>query len=157
MPALWQGDSEQRWRLGRLVPPADLERIWTRELDFVWVAPNDIRRLKSCDHHGKLCLYGTREEVDRLGPALVDLLNENRASDQCLRAVGPAAVEKPIDVLLRCPTCHAPHVDEPTPGWANPPHRSHLCGACGTSWRPADVATNGVRTIATRGKSDTHP
>lgn len=38
--------------------------------------------------------------------------------------------------------------------WTNPPHRSHLCHKCGHIWRPADVPTNGVQAIQTRGKVD---
>src|SRR5690606_32607345 len=40
------------------------------------------------------------------------------------------------------------------PGWTNPPHRSHLCAGCGFTWRPADVPTNGVAAIKTRGRDD---
>jgi hypothetical protein len=38
--------------------------------------------------------------------------------------------------------------------WDNPPHRSHKCHGCGHIWRPADVATNGVAGIKTKGKAD---
>lgn len=42
--------------------------------------------------------------------------------------------------------------------WTNPPHKSHLCrpedGGCGHIWRPADVPTNGVAAIKTKGKAD---
>lgn len=41
--------------------------------------------------------------------------------------------------------------------WLNPPHKSHLCHGCGTVWRPADVPTNGVEKIGTRGEKDTWP
>lgn len=77
----------------------------------------------------------------------------------------------PIDMLLYCPMCGAQHIDQEEGGfvhnehgsavgdliisWSNPPHRSHLCQSCGTIWRPADVATNGVKKIETRGKADT--
>lgn len=70
------------------------------------------------------------------------------------------ATAQPLDMVLHCPKCHTQHVDEPderTPGWVNPPHRSHLCHACGTIWRPADVPTNGVREVKTRGKADSWP
>lgn len=40
---------------------------------------------------------------------------------------------------------------------ANPPHRSHLCHNCGCVWRPADVATVGVKRTETQGKADTWP
>lgn len=74
----------------------------------------------------------------------------------------------PIPMLLFCPKCGEQHVDAPedhevdkgshvdvVADWSNPPHRSHLCHACGTIWRPTDVATTGVKAIETRGKADT--
>lgn len=61
----------------------------------------------------------------------------------------------PIPMLLWCPKCNAQHIDEPSEGWDNPPHRSHLCHACGCIWRPADVATTGVKDIKTAGDADT--
>jgi hypothetical protein len=79
----------------------------------------------------------------------------------------------PIDMVLFCPACGLQHIDEPedvhwrdpsrdaagTVGarWTNPPHRSHLCHGCGCIWRPADVPTNGVAAVKTRGKADTIP
>ena len=73
----------------------------------------------------------------------------------------------PVDMVLFCPACGLQHVDAPEmprgipsaggatlPGWTNPPHRSHLCASCGTIWRPADVATNGVQAIRTKGERD---
>jgi hypothetical protein len=66
------------------------------------------------------------------------------------------AMEAPIDMLLYCPHCAEQHVDLPQPekGWDNPPHRSHECQACGWVWRPADMPTNGVAAIKTKGKLD---
>lgn len=88
-------------------------------------------------------------------------------------------MRRPIDSVLYCPKCGLQHIDRDesnnrmhSPGcnvscgtlggcscgfdslWRNPPHRSHLCGGCGYIWRPADVPTNGVAAIKTRGKSD---
>jgi rubredoxin len=60
----------------------------------------------------------------------------------------------PIDMVLHCPNCGAQHIDAATEAWRNPPHRSHLCHACGHIWRPADVPTNGVAAVKTRGKND---
>lgn len=73
----------------------------------------------------------------------------------------------PIDMVLHCPECGAQHIDAPEwvddphdieqgriLGWKNPPHRSHLCHGCGHIWRPADVPTNGVSAVKTRGKAD---
>lgn len=73
-------------------------------------------------------------------------------------------LEKPIDMILHCPACLEQHIDEPQTHqpegvdvalvWTNPPHRSHKCQHCGFIWRPADVATNGVAEIKTKGKDD---
>jgi hypothetical protein len=78
--------------------------------------------------------------------------------------------QPPIDMILHCPNCGLQHIDEPedddddykatvlsgrqTPRWTNPPHRSHLCHDCDHIWRPADVPTNGVKVIQTKGKAD---
>lgn len=97
-----------------------------------------------------------------------------RAWARAQRVVGEAEISEPppIPMVLYCPNCGAQHVDaaEPCPDegcphygtphghpelWANPPHRAHLCHACGTIWRPADVATTGVAHIQTKGKADT--
>jgi hypothetical protein len=58
------------------------------------------------------------------------------------------------------PVPDAPHglvwsdgVARPYP-WNNPPHRSHLCAGCGHIWRPADVPTNGVEAVKTKGRED---
>ncbi len=79
--------------------------------------------------------------------------------------------EKPIDMILFCPKCGTQHIDHEeawggnqgplAPGayenrWKNPPHKSHLChnSTCKHIWRPADVPTNGVAEIKTKGKND---
>lgn len=64
---------------------------------------------------------------------------------------------KLIDMILFCPHCYHQHIDKPDAeaGWENPPHKSHKCHHCGCIWRPADVPTNGVENIKTRGKDDT--
>jgi hypothetical protein len=69
----------------------------------------------------------------------------------------PTAETVPLDMILPCPRCNQLHVDAPEPDkdWTNPPHKSHLCHFCGTVWRPADVPTNGVIKIKTRGTADT--
>lgn len=73
-----------------------------------------------------------------------------------LELIRVEAEAPPVDMILHCPECHFQHVDAPEPatGWNNPPHKSHLCSRCRHIWRPADVYTNGVRSIRTRGKSD---
>lgn len=81
-----------------------------------------------------------------------------------LKQVDPSA---PIDMVLHCQNCGLQHIDAPEPDmgpsydgsgdaplWPNPPHRSHLCHGCGHIWRPADVPTNGVQAVKTKGKAD---
>ncbi|WP_143188392.1 hypothetical protein [Burkholderia ubonensis] len=100
------------------------------------------------------------------GPYLRDIISDARRILAASPVEQPAA--SPIPMLLFCPRCGTQHIDGPEVGdidtgngihddvqWANPPHRSHLCHACGTIWRPADVPTNGVAAIQTRGKADT--
>jgi hypothetical protein len=84
-----------------------------------------------------------------------------------------AEVDTPIDMLLFCPNCGEQHVDEAKPdvcetcghsegdctcsaftAWLNPPHKSHRCAFCNHVFRPADVPTNGVLTIKTKGERD---
>lgn len=61
-------------------------------------------------------------------------------------------------VMPVCPVAECPCVQFKI-AWDNPPHKSHLCrtedGGCGIIWRPADVPTNGVAEIKTKGEKDT--
>lgn len=78
---------------------------------------------------------------------------------------------RPVDMVLHCPNCGLQHIDAPEEDWkrdangrmmlgttevtwTNPPHRSHLCHGCGHIWRPADVPTNGVLAVKTKGEND---
>jgi hypothetical protein len=86
------------------------------------------------------------------------------------RALLNAAPVEPVDMILYCPKCGLQHIDAPecyrarqerwasgaddSPAWTNPPHRSHLCHRCEHIWRPADVPTNGVASIKSKGKAD---
>ena len=92
----------------------------------------------------------------------------------------------PIDMVLYCPKCGVQHIDKPNHDelsiraaelgidregdraysdwleeneWTNPPHRTHLCAnpKCGCTWRPSDVATNGVASIKSKGENDSWP
>ncbi len=49
----------------------------------------------------------------------------------------------PIPMLLWCPSCHTRHVDEGE--FTEKPHHTHACQSCGFVWRPAVVATVGVK------------
>ncbi len=88
------------------------------------------------------------------------ILNKAAAAIRAAIAASPAAPAAPvvpIDMVLHCPKCGLQHIDAPderTHGWRNEPHRSHLCHGCGHIWRPADVPTNGVAAVATKGKAD---
>ncbi|MBQ1761965.1 MAG: hypothetical protein IIZ92_03575 [Aquincola sp.] len=72
--------------------------------------------------------------------------------------------QQPVDMVLHCPACGMQHIDGPEvtlnkciysdPDWDNLPHRSHKCDGCGHIWRPADVPTNGVAAVTTKGKAD---
>lgn len=112
-------------------------------------------------------------QFDKRDPAtrLFIAANYWREKHDLLKASAASAMgEKPLPMVLHCPACGLQHVDakethglddgeqEPEePAWNNPPHRSHLCHGCGCIWRPADVPTNGVKAITTRGKADTWP
>lgn len=94
----------------------------------------------------------------------------NVARDELDNALAaPAAAQgAPIDMVLHCPACGMQHIDAPEEeeyedksgalrmkcDWTNPPHRSHLCHYCEWVWRPADVPTNGVQAVKTKGKAD---
>lgn len=65
------------------------------------------------------------------------------------------ADQKPIPLLLTCPIkgCGARHID--VGEFATKPHRTHVCQACGHTWRPANVATVGVQFLP--GMNNTAP
>lgn len=106
-----------------------------------------------------------REEAQ----AFIDWINSRIASPPPTDAAR-ASGEAPIDMVLHCPACGMQHIDRPDPPsqyagmdgtsneWTCPPHRSQLCrpedGGCGHIWRPADVPTNGVAAVKTKGKAD---
>ena len=50
---------------------------------------------------------------------------------------------EPVPIRLECPTCGELHIDEGE--FATKPHHTHACQHCGAVWRPAVVATVGVR------------
>lgn len=63
----------------------------------------------------------------------------------------------PVDMLIFCPKCRLQHVDAPHDEWTNPPHRTHECQGCGHLWRIADIPTNGVATLHSKGRNDGSP
>lgn len=64
---------------------------------------------------------------------------------ELVRVLAPH-VMSPVPMLLACPACDVKHVDEGE--WATRPHRTHLCHACGSLFRPALVPTVGVAALA---------
>ena len=48
-----------------------------------------------------------------------------------------------VPIRLICPECGELHIDKGK--WATKPHHTHACQHCGNVWRPAVVATVGVR------------
>lgn len=51
----------------------------------------------------------------------------------------------PIPIVIACPKCREPHIDEGE--WETRPHKTHQCQACLHEWRPANVPTVGVRSL----------
>lgn len=80
--------------------------------------------------------------VDEPEPDVCECGHKHPNFSQCLGRVDSKSPEL-------CP-CEAFKV-----AWDNPPHKSHLCHGCGIIWRPADVPTNGVAEIKTKGENDT--
>lgn len=119
-------------------------------------------------YHG----FGASDDTKDIRKAFMALgLSEQMANDIMTRIVHPPMrTQVPIGMILHCPNCGVQHIDAPEPSmmagdaamcggdwpdrWTNPPHRSHLCHECGHIWRPADVPTNGVAEIQTKGKED---
>lgn len=51
--------------------------------------------------------------------------------------------ELAVPMILTCPSCGERHIDEGE--FATKLHHTHACQHCGMVWRPAIVATCGVR------------
>ena len=52
-----------------------------------------------------------------------------------------------VPMILHCPKCGEKHVDRGIFGTTHV-HRTHLCHACGETWKPFDYATVGVEDVA---------
>lgn len=57
--------------------------------------------------------------------------------------IGLSVAIPPVPMILTCPSCSARHIDEGE--FATKAHHTHACQSCGMVWRPALVATVGVR------------
>lgn len=98
----------------------------------------------------KLCMRGDGEleyEVHLVAPGILgdptkvfepEIVEAERAISGASR-IDP----DPIPMRLPCPACGGLHVDEGE--FATRPHHTHACQSCGNVWRPAIVATVGVR------------
>lgn len=122
--------------------------------------------LEQIDKLEKVVAYATGDKLTTSGWATATIKS---TIDEVVAECISAALSEPIDMVLHCPVCGLQHIDAPergrlvssgpnagraTRGWTNPPHRSHLCHGCGHIWRPADVPTNGVAAVKTRGTND---
>lgn len=99
--------------------------------------------------------YLTRELSKRFK---IDEASSEPIEDQVLRAIDGALHDQvmsrvtssidarrnaPIPIRMPCPRCGELHVDEGK--WSARIHTTHECQSCGEVWRPAVVATVGVR------------
>lgn len=98
-----------------------------------------VSHLESARINAEYWEKAAREESDR-ATALQHL-------HQAVNAWKNAAYMAPIPMLMFCPRCREQHIDKPAPGWTNPPHATHTCGACGLLWRPSNHNTVGVGTV----------
>ncbi len=92
--------------------------------------------------YGATCSTETRDYIIALHneyPTMAAELRELRAENERLRA----KLEAPIPMRLHCSSCGELHIDEGE--FATKPHHTHACQRCGNVWRPAVVATVGVR------------
>jgi len=85
----------------------------------------------------------------RCGRSFTEHLTGNRICSVYEAAFEPgsqvplAAPVAPIPMLLWCPDCFERHIDQGE--FATKSHHTHACQHCGVVWRPAIVATVGVR------------
>lgn len=82
----------------------------------------------------------------------IDRPDQNPCRDGCMRAKDFGFSPREQSCAVGCE-----YLKPGSPRWDNPPHRSHLCEYCNYTWRPADVFTNGVAKIETRGRVDNPP
>ena len=122
-----------------------------------------------CDFRVSRAPEHVREDFKQCFEAIDKYVDRNERIIKDLTAT-LRALSDPILMVLFCPMCGVQHIDRPSDAtmldglkvtpqdfavWTNPPHRSHLCSACGCVWRPSDTATVGVAHINTSGKNDT--
>lgn len=79
---------------------------------------SDIEKLRNCGEEGKVALTAAWSFIEKLR-------------------------DRPVPMLIWCPECGARHIDEGE--FETKVHHTHACQGCGHCWRPAIVATTGVR------------
>ena len=91
-----------------------------------------------------------RDALDRaFREGLVAGLVPSEAADAVVSTIvagmapSDGASASPIPMRLVCPECRRLHIDEGE--FATKVHHTHSCQHCGLTWRPAVVATVGVR------------
>jgi rubredoxin len=109
-------------------------KLTTEMLDHVVSKQEDAYRR----HRSQVAL--THNEADALIAAARASL-ESRGDAENTWKVGQAI--EPIPMRLMCPCCGELHIDEGE--FATRVHHTHACQRCGHVWRPAVVATVGVR------------
>jgi uncharacterized Zn finger protein len=81
------------------------------------------------------------------GSCRAGLAVEFRCSNGCSDAAELTEARRqrdvPIAMRIPCPSCGELHIDDGE--FATKAHHTHACQACGMVWRPAVVATVGVR------------
>lgn len=136
--------------------------------DHIWIEPADKNANVICDLIGRLHDRDSGETQ----------LTEEDLANAAFIVASCNNTGTPINMLLFCPQCGEQHIDEAKPhvcetcgksesecicvtfeAWLNPPHKSHRCNnpACNHVWRPADVATNGVKDLKSQGARDGSP
>lgn len=95
----------------------------------------------------------TLEELRRHLEAIHDRLGDSESAHvKAMRAF--ESLTAPVPMRLVCPACGNLHIDEGE--FATKPHHTHACQHCGEVWRPAVVATVGVRFLPGFRNEDTN-
>lgn len=94
--------------------------------------PNDTDGLSRDDIINELRYDYERVEPDEAVRILLGALDEARL-----------VASAPVPMLIWCPMCRRRHIDAGE--FATKHHHTHSCQTCGHCWRPAVVATVGVR------------
>jgi hypothetical protein len=112
------------------------DRYWYEQLQLLFRIIDRLRAPINMVLHCPKCGLQHIDEPDQ-----VEACGANGSQGCSIKPCGPEGEDQ-------CEFCGD------APPWTNPPHRSHLCHGCGHRWRPADVPTNGVAAVKTRGKQD---